>query len=458
MAKSKKDRIHFVCQHCGFDSPRWQGKCPSCNTWNSMVEERIRENRAQNGTINELLSHEEPEPLHTIRTDDTPRLITTSPEFNRVLGGGIVPGSVVLIGGDPGIGKSTLLLQEAAGQAKPDFPVLYISGEESKRQIKMRADRLSIVAESLYILPETDLESCLDAIDKINPGLVIIDSIQTVYSSQLESAPGSISQVRECALQFIRVAKSKNIPILLVGHVTKEGYLAGPKVLEHMVDALLLFEGDHEQFYRILRSAKNRFGSTREIGVFEMIDQGLVDVPNPSKVFLSERRSDTSGSAVICCMEGTRPILVELQALVAPANYGMPQRTATGLDLKRTSMLLAVLEKRMGYRIKNMDVFVNAVGGMRIDETAADLGILACMASNISNKVIDAHALLLGEVGLGGELRSVSHIEPRLSEAEKMGFLYAVIPSGNKKAISKSYNLEIITARTASEALEKVMN
>ncbi len=457
MAKNKKDKTHFVCQNCGYDTLRWQGKCPSCDSWNSFVEERVQ-TVADVVTISDVVEHKAPQVLSKIITDDAPRLKTASTEFNRVLGGGIVPGSVILLGGDPGIGKSTLLLQEAAHFTNPDFSVLYISGEESTRQIKMRANRLKIDSEHLYVLAETELEASINAIEKIKPSLVIIDSIQTVYASYLDSAPGSISQVRECALKFIQVAKSNTIPIIFVGHVTKEGYLAGPKVLEHMVDALLLFEGDRDHFHRILRAAKNRFGSTREIGVFEMIDRGLMDVINPSAVFLSERRADTSGSTVICCMEGTRPILVEIQALIAPANYGMPQRTTTGLDYKRTGMLLAVLEKRLGYRIKNMDVFVNAVGGMRIDETAADLGVLACMASNISNKIVDSQALLLGEVGLGGELRSVSHIESRLAEAEKMGFLYAIIPASNKKSISKSFDIEIRTAKTAQEALSQILN
>ncbi len=457
MAKLKKEKTHFVCQSCGFDSPRWQGKCPSCNTWNSFVEEKYIESRKKNST-GVTKDYKEPVVLKQINTDNLPRIKTVSGELNRVLGGGIVAGSVVLIGGDPGIGKSTLVLQEAGGLSSDQFKILYVTGEESVSQIKMRADRLGISAETLYILSETELEAILEMIRKLLPNMVIVDSIQTMCSLKLESAPGSISQVRECALQFIQLAKNNNLPVLLVGHVTKEGYLAGPKVLEHMVDTLLLFEGDRDHFYRILRAVKNRFGSTREVGVFEMVNKGLLDVPDPSAIFLSERREGTSGSTVICCMEGTRPILVEIQALVAPANYGMPQRTTTGVDYKRIAILLAVLEKRLGYRLKNMDVFVNAVGGIRIDETAADLGALACIASSIGNKIIDSGALLLGEIGLGGELRSISHIEARLTEAEKMGFQSAVIPAGNKKGISKKFKLEIIAAHTAQQALDHVMN
>lgn len=399
----------------------------------------------------------EPIPLCEISADQSPRLQTTSGEFNRVLGGGLVPGSVVLVGGDPGIGKSTLLLQEAAGFAGNEFKVLYVTGEESAHQIKMRAKRLKLDSRTLFILSETELEATLETIDQVQPGLLIIDSIQTMFTTRLESAPGSISQVRECALQLMQLAKTRNLPTFLVGHVTKEGYLAGPKVLEHMVDALILFEGDRDHFYRVLRAVKNRFGSIREIGVFEMNERGLQDVPNPSAVFLAERRTETSGSAVVCCMEGTRPILVELQALVSPSNFGLPQRTTTGLDVKRVTMLLAVLEKRLGYHVGTMDVFVNAVGGIRIDETAADLGVIACIASNVRNRVIDAQALLIGEIGLGGELRSISHIDSRLAEAEKMGFARAIIPKGNKKNMGHTGKIEVCAIETADQALEAVL-
>ncbi|HOT97584.1 MAG TPA: DNA repair protein RadA [bacterium] len=456
MNKSRKDKVHFVCQNCGTVSPRWLGKCPGCEAWNSFIEERApahypRAAQSVPASRNQAL------PLEQISTDLMPRLQTVSPEFNRVLGGGIVMGSVVLIGGDPGIGKSTLMLQEAAGLGCSDFRVLYVTGEESAQQTKMRAQRLGLVSEGLYVLAETEIESVGDAIAQIAPRLVVVDSIQTMYTPMFESAPGSVSQVRECTLRLIQVAKSEHIPVFLVGHVTKEGMLAGPKVLEHMVDALLLFEGDRDHFYRILRASKNRFGSTREIGVFEMTEGGLRDVPNPSAVFLSERRAENSGSAVICCMEGTRPILLEVQALVSSANYGLPQRTTTGLDIKRVQMLLAVLDKRLGYHVGTMDVFVNAVGGFRIDETAADIGIVACIASSMRNRVIDPEAILLGEVGLGGELRSVAHVDARLAEAEKMGFRHAVIPRGNKKSLPAQLGMHIFAVSQAQEALDAVL-
>jgi len=456
MMKSNKTKTHFICQSCGNESPRWQGRCPSCGSWNSLVEEKVAP-PAKRSSSYESGEKALPIPLSEIAADQSPRLPTCSGEFNRVLGGGVVPGSVVLVGGDPGIGKSTLLLQEAAGFARRELTVLYITGEESTHQIKMRSNRLGLDSKQVFILAETELETTVDAIERLQPGLLIVDSIQTMFTTRLESAPGSVSQVRECALQFMQIAKKANLPTFLVGHVTKEGFLAGPKVLEHMVDALLLFEGDRDHFYRILRAAKNRFGSIREIGVFEMNERGLQDVPNPSAVFLSERRTETSGSTVICCMEGTRPILVELQALVTPSNYGLPQRTTTGLDLKRVTMLLAVLEKRLGYHVGTMDVFVNAVGGIRIDETAADLGVIACVASSMRNRVVDAQALVLGEVGLGGELRSISHIDNRLAEAEKMGFARAVIPRGNKKNLNHSGKIEILAAETAERALEAVL-
>jgi DNA repair protein RadA/Sms len=456
MARVKNQKSHFVCQFCGFDSPRWQGKCPSCGEWNGFVEEKLIDPVSGAPSLR-WNSQSKPVTLNAISVEQSPRMQTVSPEFNRVLGGGIVLGSVILVGGDPGIGKSTLLLQEAAALSSDNYKVLYVTGEESARQTKIRAERLSLRSDHLYILAETELESILKAIETLSPGMVVIDSIQTTYVSTLESAPGSISQVRECALQLIQVAKTKNIPIFFIGHVTKEGLVAGPKVLEHMVDALLLFEGDRNHFYRILRAVKNRFGSTREIGVFEMGENGLRDVPNPSAVFLAERRTENSGSAVICCMEGSRPILVELQALVAPSKYGLPQRTTTGVDSKRIIMLLAVLERRLGYHVGTMDVFVNAIGGIRIDETSADLGLIACISSSLRNKIIDPAALIVGEVGLGGELRSVSHIESRLNEAEKMGFQKAIIPKGNRTSGSYKGRLSVIDVSSAREALEAAL-
>ncbi len=449
--KKSKQRTHYVCQHCGTISPGYMGKCPGCNAWNSLVEEKIKP-AGNTGVLSEG-PRSEAVPLHEITMDQLPRYSASSAEFNRVLGGGIVKGSVVLIGGDPGIGKSTLLLQEAT---QINYKILYVTGEESLQQTKMRAVRLQLNSENLYIYAETELEDILETIHWLKPQFVVVDSIQTVFTSALESAPGSVSQVRECAMRFIQIAKSMHIPIFLIGHVTKEGYLAGPKVLEHMVDALLLFEGDRDHFYRILRSIKNRFGSTREIGVFEMTENGLEDVINPSAVFLAERQTDTSGSTVVCSMEGTRPILIEVQALVSSSNYGLPQRNTIGLDQRRIMMLLAVLEKRLSFKIGSMDVFVNAVGGMRIDETAADLGVLASIASSMHNRVIDPEAILLGEIGLGGELRSITHIESRISEATKMGFKKAVLPKGNRKKLNIS-NIELIPVNNAQSALDIVL-
>ncbi|MBN1481061.1 DNA repair protein RadA [candidate division KSB1 bacterium] len=455
MAKAK-GKTHFVCQECGAATPKWQGKCPSCGSWNSLIEERVVTTSSRDAVMRPRHTTQTL-PLSKISAENMPRKQINSHEFNRVLGGGLVPGSVVLVGGDPGIGKSTLLLQEAATLSTENYKILYITGEESAEQIKMRADRLHAVSDFLYILPETEIESALNAIERIDPKLVIVDSIQTMYTSLLESAPGSVSQVRECTLKLIQLAKTRALPVFLVGHVTKEGYLAGPKVLEHMVDTLLLFEGDRDHFYRILRSVKNRFGSTREIGVFEMTENGLKDVPNPSAVFLAERQIKTSGSAVICCMEGTRPILVEVQALATATKYGYPQRTTTGMDVKRLILLLGVLEKRLGYHVGSMDVFLNAVGGLRIDEPAADLGVITSIASSVRNREIDPNTIFIAEVGLGGELRSVSHIEARLREAEKLGFQRAIIPKGNAKGLREFNNLTVIYAATAFEALQNAV-
>jgi DNA repair protein RadA/Sms len=397
-------------------------------------------------------------PLSEIQYNQERRISCHSKEFDRVLGGGIVPGSLVLIGGDPGIGKSTLMLQEAALLAKQEYKVLYVSGEESLMQTKMRADRLGLNSENLFVLTENNLENILYEVDHVNPQLMVIDSIQTMYRAELESAPGSISQVRESAQQFLRLSKSRNIPIFLIGHVTKEGYIAGPKVLEHTVDTLLYIEGDKDHFFRILRAVKNRFGSTNEIGVFEMTEKGLVEVSNPSEIFLSQRASDISGSVVICVMEGSRPLLLEVQALVSPSNYGLPQRSATGIDPKRLSMLLAVLEKRVGIRIGTFDVFVNAVGGVRIDETAADMGIALAIASSLKNQVINPDVVIIGEIGLGGEIRPVPQIERRIGEAEKLGFKEMIVPKANLKSIKKKNEIKIRPVEKLTQAVAELMN
>lgn len=394
------------------------------------------------------------QPLAQIQTQQEPRITCLSQEFNRVLGGGIVPGSLVLIGGDPGIGKSTLMLQEAARLAQEAFKVLYVSGEESLTQIKMRADRLGLGGQHLFVLTENNLNGILAEVEQIAPQLIVIDSIQTVYRPELESSPGSISQVRECAQQLLRLSKDQNIPVFLVGHVTKDGFIAGPKVLEHTVDTLLFFEGDRDHFFRILRAVKNRFGSTNEIGVFAMTETGLAEVPNPSEMFLSQRAADSSGTAVICVMEGSRPILLEVQALVSPSNYGLPQRSATGIDPKRLSMLLAVLEKRAGLRIGTFDVFVNAVGGVRIDETAADLGMALAIASSLKNRVIAPEVVLIGEIGLAGEIRPVPQIERRVGEAVKLGFKELIIPSANFKAVKTKPQIKLHPVDKLVQAVE----
>ncbi|NIR50844.1 DNA repair protein RadA [candidate division KSB1 bacterium] len=455
--KAKKDRVQYTCQSCGHVSPRWMGHCSECNEWNSYVEEVVPKKHAktarQQSETPSVAVH-----LSDIDFKHQERISARSKEFNRVLGGGVVPGSVVLLGGDPGIGKSTLMLQEGVGLANEHFPVLFVSGEESIRQTKLRADRLGINSGHLYVLAETNMSEILARIEQLNPKLVIVDSIQTVYRPEFESSPGSISQVRNCAYEFIECAKKQNVPIFLVGHVTKEGYIAGPKVLEHMVDVLLQFEGDRDHFYRILRSIKNRFGSTREIGVFEMTQKGLEEVLNPSSLFLEQRKENVTGSCVICTMEGTRPFLVEIQALVSSANFGLPQRTATGIDNKRLSLLLAVLEKRVGLRIGGQDVFVNAAGGVRIDEPAADLGILVSIASSFKDQIVDPRAVIIGEVGLGGEIRTIPQIDKRIDEATKLGFKRAVIPKLSQKGIKSQSSLKISCVDNVEEALEEVLN
>lgn len=456
LSKQKnKEKIHFTCQSCGYISLRWLGHCSECGSWNSFIEERVPLG-SQTRSVQKTEAST-PLSLAKIYYDQQERIVAQGQEFNRVLGGGIVRGSVILVSGDPGIGKSTLMLQEGVALAKEDFPVLYVSGEESTRQTKLRAQRLGINSKDLYILAETDVYEILACIEKLNPKLVIVDSIQTIYNSDFGSSPGSISQVRECTLEFIQIAKQKNIPVFLIGHVTKEGFIAGPKVLEHMVDVLLLFEGDKDHFYRILRSVKNRFGSTREIGVFEMTGKGLQEVNNPSELFLSQRKDNISGSSVICTLEGTRPFLVEIQALVSPTSYGLPQRTATGIDSKRLNLLLAVLEKRVGLRLGTFDVFVNAAGGVRVDEPSADLGILISISSSFKNQVVDPKVVIIGEVGLGGEIRAVPQIEKRIDEAAKLGFKKAVIPKFNLKGLTQTSSLKFLPVDKAEEALEEVL-
>jgi DNA repair protein RadA/Sms len=427
-----KLRSHYVCQSCGASTPRWSGRCESCGEWNTIVEERVAPEKSVRG--NAVGADSVVVPVTEVASIRDERLITGIGELDRVLGGGVVPGSVILLGGDPGIGKSTLMMQVCVPSADANVPrrkTLYISGEESLRQIKLRAERLNVLSPDFLVFAETDIDAVTNAIENIKPDLVVIDSIQTMHQSLLESAPGSVSQIRECTAMLLRSAKSLHVPIFLVGHVTKDGVIAGPRVLEHMVDTVLQFEGDQHHAYRIVRGIKNRFGSTNEIGIFEMRDAGLREVLNPSEVFLSERSRGTSGSCICACVEGTRPLLVEIQALVTPSNYGIPQRTVSGLDGKRLSLLLAVLEKRYGIRTGQFDVFANIAGGVRIDEPAIDLAVATAIVSSARDVPVDPSTAVIGEIGLGGEIRSVSAAEKRITEAEKLGFSRIVVPRGN---------------------------
>ncbi len=449
-------KVHsrYVCQNCAYESTRWAGRCPNCGAWNSFVEEisAPKTARRAGGGGGGARTSSAAIPITQVEALPESRIPTRIPELARVLGGGIVPGSLVLIGGDPGIGKSTLMMQMAA--SLPSQIVLYVTGEESVNQIKMRAERLEAPpSEQLYLLAETNLDVIEALVEKAKPDLLIVDSIQTMFRPDLESAPGTVSQVRESTARFMRIAKGSGIPVFLVGHVTKEGSIAGPRVVEHMVDAVIQFEGERHHAYRILRAMKNRFGSTNEIGIFEMHDRGLREVTNPSEVFLSERRSDASGSTVVASIEGTRPLLVEVQALVAPTSYGVPQRTATGFDTRRLQMLLAVLEKRAGLRVGQYDVFVNVAGGVRLDEPAADLGMAISIVSSLRDTPVDAQSVVVGEVGLGGEIRMVNQIEKRVSEATKLGFRQILVPRGNLKSLRPSGDITIKEVETVDQAI-----
>lgn len=446
----------YVCQACAYVSPRWIGKCPNCGGWNSFVEEIA--DRSKQKASHSVSSAALPGvlPLAEIDSTQLPRVSTSIPEFDRVLGGGIVAGSLVLIGGDPGIGKSTLMMQMAAGLN--DRVVLYISGEESAAQIKLRSDRLDKKpSKNLLVLAETNLPVIEALLDRSLPHILIIDSIQTMYHPNLESAPGTISQVREATALFMRVAKQNHLPVFLVGHVTKEGVIAGPKVIEHMVDTVLQFEGEQHYAYRILRAIKNRFGSTNEIGIFEMHDTGLREVANPSEAFLSQRRSGASGSTVVASMEGTRPLLLEVQALVAPTSYGVPQRTATGFDSKRLQMLLAVLEKRAGLRVGQYDVFVNVAGGMRADEPAVDLGMALSIVSSLRDTAVEPYTVAVGEIGLGGEVRAINQIEKRIAEVRKLGFKRILIPANNLKGVRVNSDIELKEVLSIDDAIRTVL-
>lgn len=445
-----KPKTQYVCQSCGAVSARWSGKCDACGLWNTLAEEVLRQESAGRGA-RAATGDARVHPITRVNARQDERLGTGLAELDRVLGGGIVPGSMILLGGDPGIGKSTLMTQLGRGEMR----ILYVSGEESLRQIKLRADRLGVSGEQFLVLAETNLDAILRAVSEQKPQLVVVDSIQTVYRPELESAPGSITQVRESTAVLLRHAKSENIPMIVIGHVTKDGVIAGPRVLEHMVDTVLQFEGDHHHSYRIVRGLKNRFGSTNEIGIFEMREEGLREVANPSEVFLSDRSRGISGSCVTSSLEGTRALLIEVQALVTPSNYGMPQRTVSGLDARRVSLLLAVLEKRFGLHVGQYDVFVNVAGGVRLDEPAADLAVCAAVVSSARDSAIDHGTAVVGEVGLGGEVRSVGQVEKRVIEAEKLGFKRIVVPRGGVQ--KKRRGIEIIEIDLLAEALERII-
>ncbi|MDM5335996.1 DNA repair protein RadA [Fictibacillus enclensis] len=450
-----KNKSVFMCQECGYESPKWMGKCPGCHQWNTMVEEVIKKDTPTRGlsTSSSSGTQQKPQSIVSVKSEQEPRINTHTAELNRVLGGGIVPGSLVLVGGDPGIGKSTLLLQTSAKLAEHGQKVLYISGEESVKQTKLRSDRLDIAAKELFVLAETDLDLIEKAVNEINPSVVIIDSIQTVYRPEVTSAPGSVSQVRECTSHFMRIAKTKGIAIFIVGHVTKEGAIAGPRMLEHMVDAVLYFEGERHHTYRILRAVKNRFGSTNEIGVFEMKELGLAEVLNPSEIFLEERSKGVAGSTVVASLEGTRPMLVEIQALVSPTSFGNPRRMATGIDHNRVSLLMAVLEKRVGLLLQNQDAYLNVAGGVRLDEPAVDLSVAVSIASSFRDAPTRPTDVIIGEVGLTGEVRRVSRIDQRIHEAAKLGFERAIIPDKNLGGWTIPKGIEVIGVSTVEETL-----
>lgn len=456
MAKAKS---LFICQECGQESARWLGKCPGCGNWNTMVEEVVAPAAPARPGISPGLSlGEKPVQISMVEAEDAPRFPTGLGELDRVLGGGIVPGSLVLVGGDPGIGKSTILLQLAAQVAETQGTVLYVSGEESARQVRLRADRLTTLSNRLYVMSETNLDIIEQQALQLKPQLLIVDSIQTVFKPELPSAPGSVTQVREGAAQLLRLAKTHGIPVFIVGHVTKEGSLAGPRVLEHIVDTVLYFEGERHASFRVLRAVKNRFGSTNEIGLFEMRDVGLVEVLNASELFLSERPLDVAGSIVVPSMEGTRPLLVEVQALVSASTFVSPRRTADGIDVNRVQLLIAVLEKRVGLLLGNHDAYVKVAGGVKISEPAVDLGLAAALASSFRDRPPDPRTVVIGEVGLAGEVRAVSRVEQRIREAEKMGFKRAVLPQGNLKNLGFKSSLELIGVETVMEGLEATLN
>lgn len=450
MAKAK---TVFVCSECGNESPKWLGKCPACNSWNTFYEQKIEKYTETNKAEKKI--NNTPKPLNTYIGQESDRTSTGFGELDRVLGGGLVKGSLILLGGEPGIGKSTLILQlceKVQGEGK----VLYISGEESAEQIKLRADRLKIKNEDILFLGETDIDVVNNAIIETMPKLVIIDSIQTMYSDEISAAAGSVSQVREITAQIMRICKSRQITTIIIGHVTKDGNIAGPRVLEHMVDTVLYLEGERYNTYRILRGVKNRFGSTNEIGMFEMKEEGMCEILNPSEILISEREDNPSGSCIVTSMEGTRPVLVEIQALTTQSVFGIPKRTANGFDYNRLALLIAVLEKRANIMLGSQDVYLNVVGGMKISEPAIDLGIMMAVTSSFKNIPIQKDVVVMGEVGLTGEVRRINLIEKRLKEIEKLGFKKCIIPENNKKGLKDEYKLDIIGVQNIGDAMRKL--
>ena len=445
----KKETI-FVCQNCGHKSGKWLGKCPECGEWNSLVEEKAQPTRRNGFSLRNVSAI----PFTDIESQNDVRIPSGVTEFDRVLGGGIVPGTLVLIGGDPGIGKSTLLLQVADKLSAAGARVLYVSGEESERQIKLRGERLAVEAKNVYLLPETNLENIVKEIERLKPGAIIVDSIQTVFSSVIDSAPGSVSQVREVAHQFLMLAKTRGIPIFLIGHITKEGSIAGPKILEHIVDTVLYFEGERHHNHRIVRAVKNRFGAANEVGVFEMTGAGLMPVANPSQMFLQERPQNVAGSIVTACMEGTRPLLVEIQALVSGTKYGTGKRMTQGLDQNRVGLLIAMLEKRAGLQLTGDDVFVNIAGGLEVDEPAADLGVVTAIVSSFKNVIVDPHTAVFGEIGLTGEVRGAMQASVRAREAQALGFKKIVMPASNIAGLERLLGVRVIGVKSVDEALD----
>lgn len=453
-----KQKNVYICNDCGYQSAKWMGKCPSCGTWGALEETIVREEKAKpaaRAAVSASSTGRAPRRISEIKSDEEVRTVTGIGELDRVLGGGIVRGSLVLVGGDPGIGKSTLLLQ-ICHQLGSSKKILYISGEESERQIKLRAERLGATADGLYLISETDVELVIDFIEQLGPDIVIIDSIQTMHHESIASASGSVPQVREATNVFMRLAKSRDITFFIVGHVTKDGTLAGPRVLEHMVDSVLYFEGDRQMTFRILRAVKNRFGSTNEIGVFEMAGDGLREVENPSAMLLEGRSENNSGSSIVCAMEGSRGVLAEVQALVTPTGFGNPRRMSSGIDLNRVILLIAVLEKRARVNLSNSDVYINVAGGLRIDETAADLGICAAIVTGQTDTQIPPDMIFIGEVGLGGELRSVTQLEKRLAEAAKLGFNSAIVPHQSLRGVRIPKDFAVHGIKTLREAINLI--